>query len=190
MTDQYFTISGQRTSHAQKYVLSIVVLMLLIFCIANFIIGLDWVNKPYPGFFLYKNLVITDISPSTKNGGTLKRFKDRVVDVNGTKVNRPKDVFAIINELPVGTEVEYTIARNGEFSSVKIPTERFSAKDLASIFGVIYGIGIVFLIIGILVLYLKPHLRASKAFFLFCTSIGIWFVGSFDAQAESRSEEH
>ncbi|MEQ9619423.1 MAG: ATP-binding protein [Deltaproteobacteria bacterium] len=113
----------------------------------------------------------------------MKRFKDKVYEINGTRVKTPGDVFEIINPLPVGTAVEYKIQRSGELFSFKIPTQKFSAKDLLTMFGVIYVIGIVFLTIGTLVLYYKPYLKASKAFFLFCASICIWFVGSFNGQA-------
>lgn len=173
----------QSAANIQKSVFSIIVFILLLFCIGNFVLGLNWVNKPYPGFFFYKNLVITDISPKTTYGNVLKRFKDKVKEVNGIPVKTPTDIFNIIDELPVGTAVDYTIGRNGDTFDVTIPIERFTAKELLHVFGVIYVIGLVFLIIGALVLHIKPHLKASKAFFLFCASICIWFVGSFDTQA-------
>ncbi len=173
----------KKATNVQKSAFSIIVFILLIFCIGNFILGLDWVNKSYPGFFFYKNLVITDIAPGTADGETLKRFKDKVDEVNGIKVRTPQNIFDIISPLPVGTNVRYKIERNGGFFSVDIPTQKCSAKDLLLLFGVIYIIGVVFLIIGALVLHMKPHLKASKAFFLFCASICVWFVGSFDAQA-------
>jgi len=176
-------MSFLKTSSAQKYAFGTTLFLLLIFCVWNIIVGLNWINRSYPGFFFYKNLVITDISPNTPNGETLKRFKDKIAEVNGIKVNTPEDVFQITDSLPVGTEVEYKIARDGNVLRVGMPTQKFSAKDLLSMFGVIYAIGIVFLIIGALVLHFKPHFNASKAFFLFCASICVWFVGSFNGQA-------
>ncbi|HVY54948.1 MAG TPA: ATP-binding protein [Thermodesulfobacteriota bacterium] len=140
-------------------------------------------NKPYPGFFFYKNLVITDISSKTVNGETLKRFKDEVRKVNGITVKTPDDVYGIINQYQVGTDIRYTIERNDSTFDVTIPIEKLTPKEMILTFGIIYVIGIVFLVIGVMVLQMKPNLRASKAFFLFCASICVWFTGSFDAQA-------
>lgn len=183
MADKQLTMPEQSAANIQKSVFSIIIFILLLFCIANFVLGLNWVNKPYPGFFFYKNLVITDISHNTADNHLLKRFKDKIEEVNGIPVRTPGDVFNILDTLPVGAEVDYTIARNGGSFNVRIPIERFSLKELLLTFGIIYVIGIIFLAIGVLVLNMKPNMKASKSFFLFCASICIWFVGSFDAQA-------
>ncbi len=173
----------QNSENFSRQLFGIIVVLLLSFCIANFIIGLKWIDKTYPGFFFYDNLVITDISPTTVNGDKLKRFNDKVVLVNGEKVSTPEDVHGIIGTHSVGETVDYTIARNGRYFDVAIPVEKLTATNLLLIFGVIYLIGVVFFTIGAFVIYIKPDELASKAFFLFCTALGIWFVGSFDAQA-------
>jgi len=183
MADRQLSLSEGNGANIQKSVFSIVAFVLLLFCIGNLLLGLNRVNKPYPGFFFYKNLVITDISPKTVNGETLKRFKDKIRGVNGVAVRTPEEVFNITDKYPVGSGLEYTIERNSGSFRVTIPIERLTLKEMLLMFGIIYVIGVVFLVIGVLVLQMKPTLKASKAFFLFCASICIWFVGSFDAQA-------
>jgi len=183
MVDRQLSISKGNGTNIQKSVFSIVAFVLIIFCIGNFLLGLNRVGKPYPGFFFYKNLVITDISPKTVNGDMLKRFKDKIKEVNGIPVRNPDEVFEIIEKYPAGSDVVYTIERNGGSFNVTVPVERLTLREMLLLFGIIYVIGVVFLIIGVMVLQMKPYLRASKAFFLFCASICIWFVGSFDAQA-------
>ncbi|HKQ32520.1 MAG TPA: hypothetical protein VJV40_04890, partial [Thermodesulfobacteriota bacterium] len=183
MTGRPLSKSGGNGTTVQQTVFSIAVFILLLFCIGNLLLGISRVNKPYPGFFFYKNLVITDISPKAVNGEVLKRFKDEVRKVNGITVKTPDDVYRIIENYAVGTNIEYTIERNNVSFDVLIPVEKLTPKEMVLTFGIIYVIGIVFLVIGVMVLQMKPHLRASKAFFLFCASICIWFVGSFDAQA-------
>ena len=173
----------QNSENVSRQLFAIVIVLLASFCIANFIVGLKWVDKSYPGFFYYKNLVITDIAPSTTNGDKLKRFSDKVVLINGEKVSSPEDVQGIIGSLGVGQKVDYTIERNRGYFDVVIPVEKLTVGNIMSIFGVIYLVGVIFLAIGASVMYIKPDDLASKAFFLFCTSIGIWFVGSFDAQS-------
>ncbi len=183
MTDRQLSLSEGNGTNIQKSVFSIVAFVLIIFCIGNFLLGLNRVNKPYPGFFFYKNLVVTDISPKAVNGEMLKRFKDKIKGVNGIPVRSPDEVFEIIDKYPAGSDIVYTIERSGASFDVTIPVERLTLREMLQMFGIIYAIGVVFLIIGVMVLQMKPHLRASKAFFLFCASICIWFVGSFDAQS-------
>ena len=183
MNDRMLSASEQNTANIQKSAFSVAVFILILFCIGNFVLGLGWVNKSFPGFFFYENLVITDISPIAVNGNTIKRFKDRILKITGVDVSTPAEIFSITDSLPVGAEVEYTIVRNGNTFNVTIPTQKFSTKDLLLVFGIIYIIGVIFLLIGTMVLHVKPHLRASKAFFFFCASICVWFVGSFNGQA-------
>jgi len=179
----------QNSKDFSRPLFGIVIVVLLGFCAANFILGLKWVDKTYPGFFFYDNLVITDISPTTINGDKLKRFNDKVVLVNGEKVSTPEEIYSMIGTLSIGEKVDYTIERNGRFFDITIPIQRLSAKDLLLVFGVIYLIGVVFFIIGVFVIYIKPDDSAGKALFLFCTALGIWFVGSFDAQATYYFDE-
>lgn len=174
---------SNQTTPFQKSAFSIAVFVLLVFCIGNLFLGIKWINNSYPGFLFYKNLVITDISPGAAVSESIKRFKDKIQAVDGVPVSTPEEVFSIIAPLPVGTDVEYTIGSNGNYFQINVPVQKFTSRDLILMFGVIYVIGVVFLIIGALVLHMKPNLRASKAFFLFCTSICIWFVSSFDTQS-------
>ena len=183
MQEYSIMVVEQKSDDIRKTLFGIVLIALISFCIANFLLGLKWVDKEYPGFFFYENLVITDISPSTSNGDKLKRFSDKLVLINGERVYSPEDVERITSALSVGELVDYTIERNGRFFDITIPIQELSANDLLMIFGVIYLIGVVFFIIGAFVVYTRPDDYAGKAFFLFCTALGIWFVGSFDAQA-------
>ncbi|MGB7290917.1 MAG: ATP-binding protein [Thermodesulfobacteriota bacterium] len=60
---------------------------------------------------------------------------------------------------------------------------KFSFYDFLLIFGTIYIVGLAFLIIGVLVYYLKPDLYSSKVFLIFCLLMGVWFVSDFDSQS-------
>jgi signal transduction histidine kinase len=145
--------------------------------------ALKCVNKPFPGFLFYKNLVITDVSSSLSGEITLRRFSDIIIGVNGQKASSPDDIYRVVDRLPVGTLVDYQVSRNGNTIRLTIPIMQFTFGDFLSIFGTIYFVGLIFLIVGVSVYYLKPHLHSSKFFLLFCFSVGIWFVTSFDSQA-------
>ncbi len=173
----------------KKSAFSVLAFLLLIFCIGNFVLGITWIGRSYPGFFFYGNMVVTDITPGVENGEQLTRFKDRVLEANGLPVGSPSELLHITDALPVGTNVEYTIERNGSSFKVGIPVQAFNVRDFIQMFGVIFLMGAVFFVIGALVLRIKANARESRAFFLFCAAICVWFIGSFDAQASHIMEQ-
>lgn len=173
----------------KKSAFSVLAFLLLIFCIGNFVLGITWIGRSYPGFFFYGNMVVTDITPGVENGEQLTRFKDRVLEANGVPVSSPSELLHITDALPVGTKVEYTIERNGSSFKVGIPVQAFNVRDFIQMFGVIFLMGAVFFVIGALVLRIKANARESRAFFLFCAAICVWFIGSFDAQASHIMEQ-
>lgn len=173
----------------KKSAFSVLAFLLLIFCIGNFVLGITWIGRSYPGFFFYGNMVVTDITPGVENGEQLTRFKDRVLEANGLPVSSPSELLHITDALPVGTKVEYTIERNGSSFRVGIPVQAFNVRDFIQMFGVIFLMGAVFFVIGALVLRIKANARESRAFFLFCAAICVWFIGSFDAQASHIMEQ-
>lgn len=173
----------------KKSAFSILAFLLLIFCIGNFVLGITWIGRSYPGFFFYGKMVVTDITPGVENGEQLTRFKDRVLEANGLPVSSPSELLRITDALPVGTNVEYTIERNGSSFKVGIPVQAFNVRDFIQMFGVIFLMGAVFFVIGALVLRIKANARESRAFFLFCAAICVWFIGSFDAQASHIMEQ-
>ncbi|MGD9652599.1 MAG: ATP-binding protein [Candidatus Dadabacteria bacterium] len=173
----------------KKSAFSVLAFLLLIFCIGNFVLGITWIGRSYPGFFFYGNMVVTDITPGVENGEQLTRFKDRVLEANGVPVSSPSELLHITDALPVGTNVEYTIERNGSSFKVGIPVQAFNVRDFIQMFGVIFLMGAVFFVIGALVLRIKANARESRAFFLFCAAICVWFIGSFDAQASHIMEQ-
>ncbi|MCC6711905.1 MAG: GAF domain-containing protein [Candidatus Dadabacteria bacterium] len=173
----------------KKSAFSVLAFLLLIFCIGNLVLGITWIGRSYPGFFFYGNMVVTDITPGVENGEQLTRFKDRVTEADGVRINSPDELLSITDALPVGTDVEYTIERNGSGFKVGIPVQTFTARDFIQMFGVIFLMGAVFFVIGAIVLRTKPNARESRAFFLFCAAICVWFTGSFDAQASHVMEQ-
>ena len=125
---------------------TVVIILSFIVCIISFFSTVRWINKPFPGFLFYKNLVITDTAFYNRDTG-LQRISDRVVEVNGEKVNSAHDVYRVVNSVPIGTVLDYRIARNGDLVKLSIPTMRFTVEDFLSLFGVICFVGLSYFII-------------------------------------------
>ncbi|MDA2920178.1 ATP-binding protein [Desulfobacterota bacterium AH_259_B03_O07] len=146
--------------------------------------AISWIDRPFPGFLLYKNSSIAEVSLSDWTGGEFGYLEtyDKIIKMDGTRVTADQ-IYKFASSKPIGTPINYTVSRGNEITNVKIPTMRFGLFDFISIFGVVYIVGLIIFSSGATVYFLKPQLLSSKIFFLFCMSMGIWFTSIFDTQS-------
>src|SRR5437870_5317030 len=78
----------------------------------------------------------------------------------------------------VGTPVRYTFMTPGGCIERTVPVMRFTLADYISLFGVWLVNGVVFLVLGFVVAYLKPGRPASAAMFVFCAAWGLMMLVS------------
>src|SRR3990167_320557 len=63
-----------------------------------------WINRPFPGFLLYRNLVVgPDFLPQWTGSSGGMSFLDRVVAVNGKPVTTPAEVYDLVQCSPPGS---------------------------------------------------------------------------------------
>ncbi len=167
-----------------KIIALIIVIFSVFISIYSLIQAVKWMERPFPGFLLYRNLIVAEVSLSHWAGykGDLKSY-DKIVDLEGRMVSSADEVYSIVTNEPISTPINYTISRGNRLITLTIPTMKFELVDFLLIFGAVYFVGVVFLIIGILVYYLKPNLDSSKVFLMACFSIGFWFISIFDTQS-------
>lgn len=100
----------------------------------SFILALTWVNKPFSGFLFYKNLVISDIVIKLGDSDNAinhpKIVTDRVIAVNGERVNTPYEVYQIVNRYDVGTPIDYSILRGEDIFEYTVPVAIFNVGFL------------------------------------------------------------
>ena len=167
-----------------KIIALIIVIFSAFISIYSLIQAVKWIERPFPGFLLYRNLIVAEVSLSHWTGykGDLKSY-DKIVDLDGRMISSADEVYSIVTNEPISTPINYTISRGNRLITLTIPTMKFELVDFLLIFGAVYFVGVVFLIIGILVYYLKPNLDSSKVFLMACFSIGFWFISIFDTQS-------
>ena len=137
----------------QKY-FRIIVFVLIIFFVAvslnSLIRAIGWVNRPFPGFLLYENSLVAEVSLSSWSGyrSGLIKYHDEVITVNGHTLS-PHQIYGVVSDKPVGTPINYTISRNDKIINLSIPNMKFGLGDFFLIFGVVYlGLGILGMALG------------------------------------------
>ncbi|NIP38432.1 MAG: GAF domain-containing protein [Candidatus Dadabacteria bacterium] len=168
-----------------KHVVIVIAFLCFIVWSFCFTFALTWLNRPFTGFLFYENLVISEIVIDLSDGEETKPniITDRVIAINGERVNTPQEVYLIVNRYKVGTPLDYSILRGDEIFEYTLPVSVFNVGHFISIFGVVYFAGLIFFVVGISVYFLRPRLTTTKIFFLFNTCVGLWLVSYFDSQS-------
>ncbi|NIP30733.1 MAG: GAF domain-containing protein [Candidatus Dadabacteria bacterium] len=151
-----------------------------------FVYALRWVNKPFSGFLFHKNLVISEIVVDLDdNANSVEKPQintDKVIAVNGERVNTPFDVYTIVNRYNIGTPLDYSIIRGDKIFEYTVPITALNVGHFISIFGIVYLAGLIYFVIGISVYFLRPNLISTKLFFLLTTCVGLWLITYFDSK--------
>jgi len=171
------------TEKCFKVTYLILIIIFVLISINDLSRALGWINKPFPGFLLYNNSLVCEVSVSNWTGiktGLIKSH-DLVLGINDNELS-PDDIYKYVSNKPVGTLVNYNVIRNNEILDVSIPTMIFGLGDFISVFAGVYLVGLIIFITGVIVYFLKSALPSSKIFFMLCYAMGIWFTSIFDAQ--------
>ena len=138
-----------------------------------------WVHRPFMGFLLGRNRIV---APNALAHWTGFRagvpFGAELIAVDGRPVGEVADLVEETWASSVGTPVRYTFMTPGGRIERTVPVMRFTLADYISLFGVWLVNGVVFLVLGFVVAYLKPGRPASAAMFVFCAAWGLMMVVS------------
>ena len=93
--------------------------LLVIFAVFAFLIvsgtvlsSLQWIHKPFPGFFLHENLTVGPYSlPHWTGGVSGLQSLDLIIKIDDSPVGGRAELYERVRNLPVGTALTYTIGR-------------------------------------------------------------------------------
>jgi signal transduction histidine kinase len=147
----------------------------------SLILSLQWVNRPFPGFFLYGNLTVAPyFLPQWSGNQAGLRFLDRVVAVQGQAIPDPRFLYDFVRERPVGAQFVYTVEKGGKTVQQVIRSVKFSFHDWLFSFGIYLLAGLGFLVIGFTPFYLRSRSPAAAPLFFMVSAVFLWFVTTFD----------
>lgn len=147
----------------------------------NLIPSSHWINHPFPGFFLYGNLIISpDFLPGWTGRDKGLRFMDRVIAVNGKPVNRPAEIYERVRTRPPNTPFQYTVERDGSLLYLTIQSQEFSFQDWLLTYGIYLLTGLSFLAIGFIPFYLRSTSPSALPLFILVSAVFFWFGATFD----------
>jgi len=172
---------------ASRIAFTLLVLQTLAIMGACLVPAIGWIDKPFPGFLINQRMVINGMGQYHWTG-TQRGLKhpDKILEADGRPVASSAELDAIVAAVPVGTSLSYTVERAGERIVVAVATMRFTIGDLLVVFGSLFLVGIVYLLIGVVVFVMKPDTAVSWSFFLLCCFLSQFNVMAFDVAATHR----
>ena len=141
------------------------------------------INRPFPGFFLWENLLVPAVGGTDWSGYQAGvPAPSRLLTVNGRTVGSADDVYRFVETLPVGSPVEYTFAvRQAEGPLVRtVPTMRLGVPDYFWTLGNYLVVGTLLTLLGFVVILLRPDAPAAWAMLAAVGTWGLYFVTSAD----------
>jgi class 3 adenylate cyclase len=153
----------------------------VIISIVSVINALSWVNKPFAGFLIYRPPYVGSISVSDWPGRRAGvSFLERVVAADGKPVAEGQDVVSLSRSKKLGTEVRYEVESKGNKQEVSVPVTIFTIRDFFLAFFVTFFGGVILYMLGVVVVLLKPNIKASWVFFASCSGVAGYMITSFE----------
>jgi hypothetical protein len=163
------------------YGISLFVILVAIFCFVN---ALSWINKPFPGFTVYKYAGVGSFNYA--GGQASMRDSDswiKSLPWTGQPVRQGEEVIQIVRSKPPGTPIHYTVESKGEIREVEIPTGVFTVVDFVMAFLLVFLVGLAIFFLGFVVYVLKPNTDTSWVFFISGVVISCYMLTGFEIQS-------
>jgi hypothetical protein len=174
----------KKRSKISSLLFYVVVGIMLAVCVTCFVAALSWLNKPFPGFLVYKEAFVGSFKNSEWSGTKAGlKFLERIAAVDGKPVLEGKDLVNRVRQKAPGTPVHYSVKSKEGTREVAVPVEVFTVKDFLLVFFVTFLGGSIIYAFGITVYLLKPNMRVSWIFLLESLWLGSYMISGFEIQS-------
>jgi signal transduction histidine kinase len=148
--------------------------------------GVDWLDKPFPGFFAGASAVVPSVSGVDWPRDKTALFHAQVLSVDGQPVRSGSEIYALVREKPVGTKFRYEFRKGQETFGKNIRSRAWTLGDYLQTWAITSGFGIITILVGLLVASLQPTSHQARVFQLMAFTGGIYaLTGVFLHQADS-----
>jgi signal transduction histidine kinase len=145
-------------------------------------------GQTFPGFFTYSNGSVAPLMRRHFSGVRAGvQVRDEVVALDGRPVKGGHALRAALRGRTPGTPVAVTLRRpgGGPAHTITVAAARLTTSDVALVFILPFAIGVVYLLLGSVVLFTK-RTRAAALMFSLCVVAASFYVTMFDAHTAYR----
>ena len=143
--------------------------------------SVQWISKPFPGFFVHENRTVGPYSLPHWSGGVAGlQSLDLIIKIDGRPISGRAELYERVRNLPVGTPSTYTIGRGSAIIELTIPNMMLTWQDWFLSFGVYVFTGLAFLIIGVAPYCFRANSPAALPLSFMVIAVFVWFESTFD----------
>ena len=171
----------------QRRVLLVVIGIWALFLISGTLMySSQWINHPFPGFFIHENLIVGPYAlPRWTGVSSGLNSLDMILSVNGNPVTRRNEIYASVRDSEPGSVFHYKIARGSETVDVDVRSMTFALHDWLLSFGLFIVVGLAFLVIGMAPYYYGSPSPAALPLGFMVVNVFVWFATTFDFMTTS-----
>ncbi len=177
------TVSADHLSRFSR----IIVLAAFALAVAAMIVApvaaLHWSARPFPGFMVEQTLVVSNTGGEGWRGLALGlRFPMRVTQLNDSPIQNDVVFARLLDQETIGQMVSVRVITpdGNQLDFSRLELARFPSQDLLRLFWLPYGIGLLYLLLGITIYRLRGDTSAGRAFAYFSACSAIVSVLTFD----------
>ena len=128
--------------------------------------SLSWVGRPFAGFLLMENALISPVSAWNWPPDRAAFANSQVLTVDGQPVHSSADVNRLIEAQALDTPITYELRQSGQRFTRTLPTRAFTFADFLQVYLGLILDGCLALVIGVIVGVLQPRSRPARVFAL------------------------
>jgi len=137
--------------------------------------GIDWDEAP-------EGVIASIVWQDTPGDRAGVRPNDLLVTINGHSIRRPIDVTKQLFRAQPGTQLAYSVQRLGHKAPVELTVVAIAQPDPFSLRGFLEFVGVLYLIIGLIVLLRRWTAPHATHFFLICFTSFIFYSFSYSGK--------
>ncbi|MCA9932448.1 MAG: GAF domain-containing protein [Ardenticatenaceae bacterium] len=188
-------MTEQRIEQTKVALVSIVLAATALIYILLPITAVRWARRPFPGFLLDPNLVVSDSGEESWPAKQLTEpvaYPERVTAVNGQPVNTLDEYTQLLSTHQSGDTVTITLSQPPTGATVSPSHPERPSRDVAiklftistahlwNQFWLVYFVGFIFIIIGMWTFVARPKAEAAQIFALFAALAALTAGELFD----------
>lgn len=163
-----------------RFLLFVFVILAFLFISGLYFFNLlGWSQGPDFGWSITDqsgSLVLVDVTGMALQAGLKKG--DRIVGVNGVGVSTYGELRQNLDR-QIGQKNVYHVLRDGEAAQIPVPNVPLGFRKAFFLFGITWLVGLIFFLLGAVVVIMKPTSRASWAFLVLMFNAGISITFNF-----------
>ena len=185
MSDQ-LTMHGAKVNKRRTQLAQVIIAALILVTLGVYILALASAvraaRQPFLGAFVEPTMVVSSVGDDDWNGRAAGlNLPDRLVAFDDAPLTHPRALYDELSRRQVNDTVTLTVERpDGARRLVQVELQSFPSSVFVSFFVVPYGIGLVYLFIGVVVFITRRDRASGRAFPLFCTVFALAMGTLFD----------